>query len=88
MHGCCICYVGIHFSFAAITIGFAQPTYSVQETVGTLDTLVFVQKEGGVVTEQVITVFIQCVDGSVMVLSPPATLLSPAAMNGMWIVCI
>ena len=77
-------YSDIPFLYAAITIGFAQPTYSVQETIGTLDTLVFIQKEGGVLTEQVITVIVRCDVGSVMVLpDPPRPFLSRPAMNGM-----
>ena len=70
--------------YAGITIAFAQPTYSVQETIGTLDTLVFIQKEGGVMTEQVINVIVQCDVGSVMVLpDPPRPFLSRPAISGM-----
>ena len=64
MYSCCIYYTDILFLIADISIGFAQPIYSVQESVGTLDTFVFIQKGGGVVTEQVIPVAVQCANGS------------------------
>lgn len=75
------CYTVIIFPFADISIGFVQPAYTVQENIGFLDSLVFIQKEGGVVSEQVITVPVECDDGFGMELPPPL-FLSAAAVDG------
>ena len=56
--------------------------YSVQESIGFLNTTVSIQKEGGVATEQVITVFVQCALGSVMFPTPGSPVVSTPATDG------